>query len=261
MSITKKSVPLTLIFSVIVALGLNVIIWSKIGSINPNRIMSVLGSQVIGQVKAETIYPLFSCPCCGQPLDPNNICCEQAAERIAFIDELSNAKKSKEEIILTYVKKYGLNSFIDKSQADEFKKKLAESAPAERPIISISPEVIDLGEVSQAKGGTNASFEIINTGKTDLMINKLDTSCGCTSAAIVSKGEEGPRFAMPGHGTQNPTGWKIVITPGESAQLKVYYDPDVHKDFRGAAIREIYIYSNDPIDFEKKVTIELNQVD
>lgn len=212
-------------------------------------------------VTAEEIYPLFLCPCCGQPLDPKNICCEMAKERIDFISSLVGAQISEKQIILAYVKKYGLNSFVDKNKEEEFKKELIALAPADRPVISANPEVIDLGDVSQAKGETNALFEITNTGKTDLIINKLDTSCGCTSATIVFNNEEGPRFAMAGHGTDSPTDWSVAIPPGESAQLKVYYDPDVHKDFRGPAIREIYIYSNDPIDFEKEVSIELNQVD
>ena len=89
----------------------------------------------------------------------------------------------------------------------------------------------------------------------------MDTSCGCTSAAIVYQGKEGPRFAMAGHGIESPTDWQVVIPAGEKAQLKAYYDPNVHKDFRGAAVREIYIFSSDPIDFEKKVKVELNQVD
>ncbi|MBI5465560.1 hypothetical protein HY946_03030, partial [Candidatus Gottesmanbacteria bacterium] len=87
------------------------------------------------------------------------------------------------------------------------------------------------------------------------------TSCGCTSVSMVYKEVEGPLFAMAGHGTNNPANWQVVIPAGEKAQLKVYYDPDVHQDFRGAATREVYVYSNDPIDFEKKIVIELNQVD
>ena len=66
---------------------------------------------------------------------------------------------------------------------------------------------------------------------------------------------------MAGHGIESPLAWEVAIAPGESAQLKVYYDPSVHQDFRGPATREISIFSNDPIDFEKKATIELNQVD
>ena len=216
---------------------------------------------LITPVSAAEIYPLFFCPCCGQPLDKNNICCAQAQERIDYIDSLTGSGSTKDEIILAYVKKYGLNSFVDESNAKDIREELIGSAPAERPAISLTPASFDFGDVSQKEGIVSTYFDLKNEGKSDLIINKMDTSCGCTSAAIVFDQKEGPRFAMPGHGVENPVGWEVVIPPGESAKLKVYYDPSVHLDFRGFAIREITIYSNDPIDFEKKVQVELNQVD
>lgn len=211
---------------------------------------------------AQEIYPLFQCPCCGQPLDPENICCPMAAERITYIDGLVQGRLPEDEVILAYVQKYGLESFIDDSKKEEFKKKLISQAPADRPIIEVIPEYHDLGDVSQQGGVVTAIFEIKNNGESDLTINRLETSCGCTSAAIIYKDEEGPRFAMPGHGINEGIGdWQVVIPAKEAAQLKVYYDPDVHPDFRGAAIREISVYSDDPVDFQKKVRIELNQVE
>lgn len=245
----------------VISVGINILLIRPSGLKSLNYTDKTAGA-VIQPVSAQEIYPMFVCPCCGQPLDPKNICCGMAQERITFIDGLTAAgKMSKEEVVTAYVKKYGLDSFVDKNQAEEFRKELAANAPADRAIISVNLESIDLGDVSQAKGETSVLFEIANAGKTDLTINKLDTSCGCTSAAIVYQGKEGPRFAMAGHGIKSPTNWQVVIPAGEKAELKVYYDPDVHKDFRGAATREIYIFSNDPINFETKVKIELNQVD
>lgn len=224
-----------------------------------------LGGTVKGQVAdealAEEIYPLFACPCCGQPLDKKNICCEQAQERINYIDSLAASKTPREKIILAYVKKYGLASFVDKGKANELKEELAKVAPSDRPIITLAPQTYDFGDVSLKKGKISALFDLKNEGKSGLVISKLDTSCGCTSASIIYQGKEGPLFAMAGHGTQNPTDWSLTVPAGGEAQLKVYYDPDVHKDFRGPATREISVFSNDPIDFEKKVLIELNQVD
>lgn len=223
--------------------------------------ISQIGSSLVKPVLAEEIYPIFFCPCCGQPLDKNNICCGAAKERIDYIDSLVTQNFSEKEIILTYVKKYGLNSFIDKEKQKEFKDELVKNAPTERPIISITPATYDFGNVSQKGGVVTTFFDLKNEGNENLIIDKLNTSCGCTSSSVVFRSIEGPRFAMAGHGYQSPTDWKLTIPAGETAQLKVYYDPDVHKDFRGFAIREIYVSSNDPIDFEKKVQIELNQVD
>lgn len=154
-----------------------------------------------------------------------------------------------------------MNSFVDPAKQKEIREELVKTAPADRPIISLKPDFYDFGNVSQGKGKVYTSFELKNEDKSDLVIEKLATSCGCTFAAIVYQGQESPYFTMPGHGYENPE-WKgVPIPPGETAQLIVMYDLAVHQDFRGFAIREIFVYSNDPIDFEKKVWIELNQVD
>ena len=210
-------------------------------------------------VLAKEIYPLFRCPCCGSTID--ECTCPMAKERRTYIDGLVDAKVSKDKVVLAYVKKYGLASFVDKDRQEEFREKLIAEAPSDRPIISITPDSYDLGNVSQKKGKVYTYFDLKNEGKSDLVIDRLDTSCGCTFVAILFEGKESPYFTMPGHGYENPEWEGVSIPPGKTAQLKVMYDPNVHPDFRGFAIREISVYSNDPIDFEKKVRIELNQVD
>lgn len=247
---------LIIIFSIVLVLSVAL----NIGFYKNKNTGNILGP-IIQTASAEEIYPMFLCPCCGQPLDKKNICCDAAQERIDYIDSLAAKNLSEKEIILDYAKKFGLNSFADKNKQDEFKEGLAKTAPADRPVAEVVPDLIDLGDVSQKKGIATTFFEIKNSGKQNLVINKLDTSCGCTSASVVYKGQEGPKFAMAGHGTENPDNWQVAILPGETAQLKVYYDPNVHQELRGPVTREIYIYSNDPIEFEKKIQIELNQTD
>ncbi len=211
-------------------------------------------------VLAEDIYPLFICPCCGRTIDAE--CCGMAIERKAYVDGLVQGSLSEDKVIMAYIEKYGLNSFKDENKKEEFKEKLVKEAPVDRPQIVIEPSFFDLGNVSQKNGITTTIFELKNEGSRDLLINRLETSCGCTSASIVYQDKEGPKFSMPGHGTNEEIqDWQVIVLPGEKAQLKVYYDPDVHPDFRGTAIREIYVFSNDPIEFETKVKIELNQVD
>jgi hypothetical protein len=218
------------------------------------------GESLIEVASAKEIYPLFECPCCGKTIGECD--CPMSKERRTYIDGLIEAKSSKEKIVSAYVKKYGLDSFVDKEKAQAFRQELVKAAPANRPIISITPQSYNLGEVSQKKGVVITFFELKNKGKSDLIIDKLETSCGCTSASIVFEEKEGPKFNMPGMGiNEKIKDWQVVIPPGKIAQLKVYYDPNFHKDFRGLAIREISIFSNDPVDFEKKVRIELEQVD
>jgi hypothetical protein len=239
------------------------VFFSKSGKleVSSEQLLGSAGPLLAEPVLAEEIYPLFFCPCCGNPLDKNNICCPMAKERIDYIDSLVAQNLSEKEIILAYVKKYGLNSFVDENKQKEFREKLIATAPAERPKIVITPETYDFGDVSQKGGNVFTYFELKNEGKKDLVIDRMDTSCGCTFVAIVSESQESPYFTMPGHGYENPKWDGAIIPAGQTAQLKVMYDPNVHQDFRGFAIREIYVYSNDPIDFEKKVQVELNQVD
>jgi len=227
---------------------------------NPGQ--NTKSTPIVEEVSAKEIYPLFECPCCGKSID--ECTCPMAKERKNYVDVLIDVseKSNKEEIISAYIKKYGLNSFMDKQKQKEYREKLIAQAPADRPIISLSPESYDLGDVSQKQGTLTHDFELKNQGKNDLIIDKIETSCGCTSASIVYKGKEGPKFNMPGHGVNEKIkDWQAIIPPGGKAELKVYYDPNVHTDFRGEAIRSISVFSNDPVDFEKKVQIELNQVD
>jgi len=205
------------------------------------------------------IYPKFICPCCGQPLDKNNICCGAAKERIDYIDTLADAGLSEKEIIIGAVKKYGITSLASSSLQEEIKEEISKSAKEDSPKIVIEPGYYNFGDVSQAKGVTTTTFTIKNEGKSELVIDSMESSCMCTTASVINNGEEGPIFGMSMHGN-NPKDWQTVIKPGESAELKIYYDPNVHGELRGLITRTIDIYSNDPINFQKQVKIELNQV-
>lgn len=123
--------------------------------------------------------------------------------------------------------------------------------------ISLESDSFNFGNVSQAAGVVSTSFTIINDGTSQLIIDDMVSSCSCTSATIEVAGEEGPRFGMH----NNPTTWSAKLAPGEEVILNVYYDPNVHRDFRGNATREITIYSNDKKTPEKNVRITLRQTD
>ncbi len=253
----------TLALTVFLALSLttNVILLLKGGGnkISAGLFTGQADSSLIKTVSAREIYPMFECPCCGKSID--QCTCPMAKERKEYVDFLVGTKPSEDEIVLSYVKKYGLNSFMDKTKQKEVREKLVAVAPDDRPVISLSPSSYDFGDVSQKEGIMTIPFDLKNEGKSDLIIDRLETSCGCTSASIVYQNEEGPIFTMPGHDNDVSTNWQVVIPAGKTAQVKVYYDPNVHEDFRGTAIREISVFSNDPIDFEKSVKIELNQID
>lgn len=127
------------------------------------------------------------------------------------------------------------------------------------PALDVSPITINLGDVKLYGGPVSTNFLIKNTGGGTLIIDDMETSCGCTSARIIYDGIEGPLFNMRAHGT-NPTDWSVEIAPGDVAYLKVIYDPLAHPDNRGYITRVITLYSNDPINSVEEVYIKLNQV-
>ncbi len=223
---------------------------------NSNKLSNLT---IIEPVQASEIYPMFTCPCCGEPLNKEEPCCGAMIQMIDFIDQQISERKSKDEVILETAKQFGLDRLTKEEDRDLLKQKLADLAPADAPKIELAEVEYDLGEVSQADGIVSTDFEFTNRGKSDLVINKLSSSCGCTSGVIVYKDEVGPQFTMEGHGQENPKNWQVAIAPGDSATLRVFYDPTVHPDLEGAVTRTVSVFSNDPVEFEKKVTITLVQ--
>ena len=209
----------------------------------------------------DEVYPLFMCPCCGKPLDPKNICCDLAKERIDYISTLRDSGISNEEIVLTTAKKYGVNTLVNDSMKEAVRKELSRRAPNDRPKILVTPAVYDFGDVSISKGKVSTTMTVKNNGKTDLVIENIETSCMCTTAVLINNGAESPLYSMNMNDGNHPTGWKGTIPPGEEAALRVSYDPTMHSDQRGPLTRTITIYSNDPVDPQKEARIDANQVD
>jgi hypothetical protein len=227
----------------------------KLGESNPLPLISV--------ASAEEIYPEFVCTCCNKPLDPNNICCGMMRNMIDYIDQQIDASLSKDEIMMKTAKEFGFNALAKESTKQELRAVLLANAPADAPKIVLPKTALDIGQVSQTNGTVSAVLDFRNDGQGDLIIDKLNTSCGCTSASIVYNGQEGPMFTMPGHGKINPENWQVVIAPGDTAQVKIYYDPMAHgvqEEDELAITRIVSIFSNDPVDFEQKIKIELTQL-
>jgi hypothetical protein len=206
-------------------------------------------------VAAEEMFSEFICPCCGKPI--GECSCGMAAERRGFVTGLASAGKSKLEIYLAFADQYGLDTFASEKVQEEVREYKLAHAPAERPQIVLEPQKVNLGNVSTKEGKVETSITLKNTGQKELTVDSLSTSCGCTTVSVVNNGQEGPVF-----GTGTPSeGWSTTIQPGETAELRIYYDPSFHQDARGPMMREIYVSSNDPVDPVVKAAIELEQVD
>jgi hypothetical protein len=215
---------------------------------------------IVKTAQASEVYPMFTCPCCGQPLNKEEPCCGGMTQIIEYIDEQVELEKAKDEVVLSTAKEFGLDRLTNEEDRAALKQQLVDLAPADAPRIEISEVERDLGTISQSKDDVSTDFEFKNVGESDLVIDKLSSSCGCTSASVVYGGEVGPEFTMPGHGKENPTGWQVAIKPDDSAILRVFYDPNAHGDFTGAVTRTVSLFSNDPVEFETKITITLDQV-
>lgn len=84
----------------------------------------------------------------------------------------------------------------------------------------------NFGTISMAAGKVTHSFKIKNTGNETVTINKMYTSCMCTTA-LLRKGDKqfGP-YGMPGHGAIPKIGQ--AINPNEEATVEVIFDPAAH---------------------------------
>ncbi len=97
------------------------------------------------------------------------------------------------------------------------------------PTISISEEEWDFGKIKEDERPVH-SFTIKNTGREELVISRIRSSCGCAATMLSSDN----------------------IQPGKSAELKVTFNPT---GYNGLVKKDVYIESNDPQLPKTKVTI------
>lgn len=100
----------------------------------------------------------------------------------------------------------------------------------QHPVMAFSEKVGDLGKILPDKKQTYF-FTIKNEGGEILLIDEVVTPCTC-AAAILSKKE---------------------IPPDETAQLKVIFNP---KGYEGEITESVHIYSNDPENRRKTITLK-----
>ncbi len=94
-------------------------------------------------------------------------------------------------------------------------------------ILSIDRASHDFGRISMGAGNVSTAFIIQNNTSTDILVEKITTSCMCTVAYISGgDGRKGP-FGMPGHG--GPAGRADeIIRSGESREIEIVFDPAAH---------------------------------
>ncbi|MDY6801045.1 MAG: DUF1573 domain-containing protein [Bacteroidota bacterium] len=104
------------------------------------------------------------------------------------------------------------------------------------PKIEFEEKNNNFGEVSKEQKNIKTEFHFKNTGKRDLIIRKIRTTCGCTTANLEKK----------------------VLKPGESSSFTAIFTPGSRI---GMQRKSIYVISNDPTNPEVRLMISGEIVD
>ncbi len=95
-----------------------------------------------------------------------------------------------------------------------------------RSSLTASDASFDFGSISMAGGKVTHRYGIANGSAEPLVINKLYTSCMCTTATLFQGVRKFGPFGMPGH-TSIPA-INQTLGPGERAFVEVVFDPAAH---------------------------------
>ncbi len=109
----------------------------------------------------------------------------------------------------------------------------------------------DFGEISMAQGIVKHQFKIKNTTNEAVGIEKMYTSCMCTTAALTIGSKQFGPYGMLGHSAIPRI--DASINPNEEALVEVVFDPAAHGPAGvGRIQRTITIENNagQPIEFQ-----------
>lgn len=103
-------------------------------------------------------------------------------------------------------------------------------------------EKFDFGSISMANGNVKHTFTVKNTGDSAVSVDKMYTSCMCTTATMI-KGEKkyGP-FGMPGHSPIPKI--SAVLEPGEEVTVEAVFDPNAHGPAGVGKIERVIVLEN-----------------
>lgn len=149
-------------------------------------------------------------------------------------------------ILITGLVIWGLVSYFSKEHQESY---------SGAPKIEINPKEYDAGTVSMASGLVKKTYEIKNTGEGDLKIERIWTSCMCTTATLKVRDKISPEFGMH----DSPLFWSEKIVPGQTGFLEVTFDPAFHgPQGIGPVMRAVYLSTNDPQNKKAEIRLMAN---
>lgn len=109
-------------------------------------------------------------------------------------------------------------------------------------VIAVEEKIFDFGKISMAKGEVSHSFTIKNTGEDPVIIDKMFTSCMCTTAVLKINGKAFGPYGMQGHGFIPKINQKLGV--GEEAIVEATFDPAAHGPAGVGPIQRAIIIEN-----------------
>ncbi len=126
--------------------------------------------------------------------------------------------------------------YVSANLVEDFSK-LSKDELENAPVFKVEQTTVDLGKIAGSTAN-EVEFKFTNTGKRDLILRNIRSSCGCTA---VQQGVQGQG-----------------IKPGESSSIKATFNSGSYK---GKVTKAIYVYTNDPKNSEVvlMLTADVNQ--
>ena len=129
-------------------------------------------------------------------------------------------------LVLAATTMLGLGAFQKDAVGQEPQSPLSAS-PAPAAVLTAQPAVFAFGRVPIAGGNVTTRFVVTNVSDRPARLQRVYTSCNCTTASLeFSDGGAGGPFGMPGH--ELPIEYDRVVQPGESFEVRVYFNPAAH---------------------------------
>lgn len=140
-------------------------------------------------------------------------------------------------IVVSIIALLGGATLLSKNESET--KEVVQNANTE---VSLNETSYDWGNVGINDGNVEHIFEIKNDGSEALVLTDVTTSCMCTTASLILGEDESPAFGM-----HQKSDYKMEIPAGETAKLKVIFDPAFHGPSGvGPINRTITVSTNNP---------------
>lgn len=141
--------------------------------------------------------------------------------------------------------------------AKENEKDKSQGFPAySASVLTVLESDYNFGTINMKNGNVSHRFALKNEGSEVIRIEKVSTSCMCTTAYIYdeSGAKRGP-FGMPGHGLSPST--NIEVGAGGTVGLEAVFDPAAHgPQGTGKVKRVVYIDTNSQTKPKLQLTFE-----